>query len=494
MKKRLIDKLQARRRRSAAAGGNICSDKKAVGKDLRHLEHKLTERIKELNCLYSISRLIEEPDISIEGILQGTVEILPAAMQYPSLAEAQIVLPDRNYQTGNFQPSVWRLSSDVIIHGERHGVIEVCYLQSPPSRTRNPFLVEEVNLLEAVAKRLSRVIERKQAERLQALAAETLVILNDPSTLTDSIRNILATIKRSTGFDAVGIRLRTGDDYPYFVHEGFTEDFLNKENSLLARGEGGGLCRDENGRISLECLCGLVISGRTDPKNPFFTAKGSCWTNDSLSLLDLPAELDPRINPRNTCIHQGYASVALIPIRNNLEIVGLLQLNDRRKGCFTSEMIRFFEKISASIGVAMRRRQTEEELRESESGFRELSAKLRDAYSWMRQQKDHLDARKYKESIIFLVTKEGRICGFTEEAAGMTKRNHADIQLSNIQDIFTFQDGQSPPDIFKKAKPKFAYNTKLQIKDLAPEGPVYEAKITRMVISGKTCFYIVLYK
>ncbi len=53
--------------------------------------------------------------------------------------------------------------------------------------------------------------------------------------------------------------------------------------------------------------------------------------------------------------------MALIPIRANREIVGLLQLNDRKKDCFTLEMIRFFEGIAASIGVALMRKQAEEE-------------------------------------------------------------------------------------------------------------------------------------
>jgi hypothetical protein len=159
----------------------------------------------------------------------------------------------------------------------------------------------------------------------------------------------------------VGIRLRSGDDYPYFAQNGFSQDFLLTENTLVARDASGGICRDKNGNISLECTCGLVISGQTDPTNPLFTKGGSGWTNNSLPFLDLPVEQDPRLHPRNKCVHQGYLSVALIPIRANREIVGLLQLNDREKGCFTLDMIHFFEEIAASIGVALLRKQAREE-------------------------------------------------------------------------------------------------------------------------------------
>ena len=229
------------------------------------------------------------------------------------------------------------------------------------SRT-NAELIEEISVLKQKIKELEQSeAARRQAERRQYFAAEILRILNDPPTLADAINSILTLIKRETGFEAVGIRLRSGDDFPYFVQNGFSQDFLLTENTLIARDANGGPCKDENGNISLECTCGLVISGQTDPTNPLFTKGGSAWTNNSLPFLDVPAEQDPRLHPRNKCIHQGYLSVALSPVRANRDIVGLLQLNDRKKDCFTLDMIHFFEGIAASIGVALMRKQAEEE-------------------------------------------------------------------------------------------------------------------------------------
>ncbi len=72
--------------------------------------------------------------------------------------------------------------------------------------------------------------------------------------------------------------------------------------------------------------------------------------------------------------------MALIPIRANRDIVGLLQLNDRKKDCFTLEQIHFFEGISASIGVALMRKQQEDALRESEARHRLLFDGSRDAH------------------------------------------------------------------------------------------------------------------
>ena len=209
----------------------------------------------------------------------------------------------------------------------------------------------------------SDVTDRRQAERLQYIASESQKALIEYADLAGAVNHILAILKKQTGFDAVGIRLIRDGDFPYFAQNGFSNDFLIAENSLAVMTPDGGVCRDENGDICLECTCGLVVSGKADLTNPFFTPGGSFWTNDSMPLLDLTAEQEPRLNPRNLCIHKGYMSVALIPIHAGNKIVGLLQLNDQRRNCFTLEMIQFFEGISATIGSAFLREQALEALK-----------------------------------------------------------------------------------------------------------------------------------
>jgi PAS domain S-box-containing protein len=216
-----------------------------------------------------------------------------------------------------------------------------------------------------------------QAERYQHLAAEVLRILNNPSTLDGSVGLILDAITRETGLDAVGIRLRNGGgDLPYIVQNSFSRDFLLAEDTLIARDGCGDPCRNGSGEITLECPGGLVMSGRTDPANPSFTTGGSFWTNDVLPLPDLPAGEDLGSRSRNTCIHQGYKSMALIPIRANREIVGLLQLNDRRKDRFTLEMVRLFEGIAESIGIALIRKQTERLLEKRSTQLEDANKEL----------------------------------------------------------------------------------------------------------------------
>ncbi|MBF0506816.1 MAG: diguanylate cyclase [Nitrospirae bacterium] len=221
------------------------------------------------------------------------------------------------------------------------------------------------------------ITNRKQAELRQALLSEILGILNYPPAEDDTISRILTAIKRETGFDAVGIRLQRGDDFPYFAHEGFSDEFLFTENTLVAHTLDGGVCKDENGNTSLECTCGLVISGQTNPANPLFTARGSFWTNESFTLLDLPVDQSLGFHPRNRCIDEGFHSVALIPLLAGKQTIGILQLSDRRPNRLTPEMISFFEDLGASIGIALARKKAEERIRQS---LREKETLLREIH------------------------------------------------------------------------------------------------------------------
>jgi PAS domain S-box-containing protein len=220
------------------------------------------------------------------------------------------------------------------------------------------------------------ITERKRVETYREMGREVLWILNKPGTLPDTIQHVLDVLQTHTGLDAVGIRLQDGDDFPYFAHKGFPNDFLLTENTLIERGADGGVCRNKDGSICLECTCGLVVSAKTDPANQLFTRGGSFWTNDSFPLLEIPPDQDPRLHPCNHCIHEGYASVALIPIRDKAQIVGLIHLNDRRKGLFTLETIQLLEGISAQIGAALMRKKAEEEILRNDMWLRGLISVL----------------------------------------------------------------------------------------------------------------------
>ncbi len=236
----------------------------------------------------------------------------------------------------------------------------------------SPLYNRQGNIIGAI-ETIRDITELKRAEIYRQLSLDILGLLNEPREFNEIIRDVLDAVKTVTGADAVGIRLKAGDDFPYYIQSGFSNGFLLKENTLVEHDQDGRICRDANGNVRLECTCGLVVSGKFDPSNPLFTPSGTCWTNNSFPLLELPETEDPRYHPRNTCIHEGYASVALVPIRTmKKQIIGVLQINAIRKNCFTLDAIQGLELIAGHIGEALLRWQAQEALHESEKRYRTI--------------------------------------------------------------------------------------------------------------------------
>ncbi|MCP4133045.1 MAG: GAF domain-containing protein [bacterium] len=186
--------------------------------------------------------------------------------------------------------------------------------------------------------------------------------LNDNTYKIDTIKQIIDLIKSYTNIEAVGIRLQSGEDFPYYTTTGFPEKFVEAERFLCGKDRNGEIIRDSEGTAVLECMCGNIIRGGTDPQLPFFTANGSFWSNCTTELLAATTEEDRQGKTRNRCNGEGYESVACIPLRNGEETIGLLQLNDTGKNVFTEEIILFFESLGESFGVALTKREHEEEL------------------------------------------------------------------------------------------------------------------------------------
>jgi signal transduction histidine kinase len=140
----------------------------------RRTQVMLRERVKELTCLYGIARLVAQPEISLDEILQKTVELFPPAFLYPDVTVGRIILDGRQFVTEGFKESPHSLRGEIIVNDRKRGVVEVVYTEEKPIIDEGPFLKEERNLIDAVANELSLIIERRQAEEEQSKLQEQL--------------------------------------------------------------------------------------------------------------------------------------------------------------------------------------------------------------------------------------------------------------------------------------------------------------------------------
>jgi PAS domain S-box-containing protein len=216
------------------------------------------------------------------------------------------------------------------------------------------------------------VTDELRDRREREMTLNLVRLLNDRNHTHELIRSLTDYLQKWTGCSAVGVRLREGDDFPYFESRGFSGEFVEAENYLCQRDLDGQIVRDDIGNAVLDCMCGNILCGRFDPKQPFFTARGSFWSNCTTQLLASTTEADRQARTRNRCNGAGYESVALIAIRHRDQVFGLLQFNDRTPGRFTPDLIAFLEYAADQIAISLAQRQTQSALEASEDRYRRL--------------------------------------------------------------------------------------------------------------------------
>jgi len=131
----------------------------------------LRERVKELTGLYKLAQLSERPEISLEELLQGITLLLPPAWQYPEITVGRIVLDGRSYSSAPDPGGDLHQKTPIVVGGLERGFVEVIYREERPELDEGPFLKEERSLLDAIAREVAVIIERREAneerERLQ---------------------------------------------------------------------------------------------------------------------------------------------------------------------------------------------------------------------------------------------------------------------------------------------------------------------------------------
>ncbi len=232
------------------------------------------------------------------------------------------------------------------------------------------------------------ITERKRIEKEQELTVEFLRLVNNSKGTRNLVNAATAFFREKSGCEAVGIRLIEGDDYPYYETRGFPPEFVMAESHLCLRDDAGRPVRDCTGNPVLECMCGNVIRGRFDPSMPFFTARGSFWTNSTSQLLATTTEADRQARTRNRCNGEGYESVAVIALRLGGECLGTLQMNDHHIGRFTHESIALWERLADYLAVALAKFRTDDALLESEQQYRSLFENMMDGYAYCRMLYD----------------------------------------------------------------------------------------------------------
>ncbi len=180
--------------RTVHDAGGAYLGRRASNRDItarRRAVHQLEERAKELQALYGLAEIAERQGLTLDELYQELTDILPASWQYPRVACARTVIGDRELRTKDFTESAWMQSAPVTVKGSVVGRLEVGYREEMPNEDEGPFLKEERQLIDSLAERLGRIIERKQAEedvrqRNQQLARPNADLVDETAALAEA--------------------------------------------------------------------------------------------------------------------------------------------------------------------------------------------------------------------------------------------------------------------------------------------------------------------
>ncbi len=120
-------------------------------------EAALHERVKELKSIYDLALLVEQPAISLDEILEGSVALIVKAMEFPEFAWSRLVLKDQVFVSGSFQETENKLSQTIKVAGHETGRLEVGYQSN--IAVGSDFLNEEKNLFLIMAERLGGILQ-----------------------------------------------------------------------------------------------------------------------------------------------------------------------------------------------------------------------------------------------------------------------------------------------------------------------------------------------
>ena len=250
------------RRHVIASISNI-TDRKLAEEELHKRTYDLGERVKELKCLYSISALMEQPDISLAEIAQGVVDLIPPSWQYPEITCARVVLNDQEYKTDGFAESPWGQTCEIVAHGETLGSVAVYYLEERPECYEGPFFKEERDLIAAVAERLGRFTERKQAQGQLERAKDAAEAANRAKTffLANMSHEIRTPLTGILGFAEM---LTDTDSPPDEQREWMDAISRNAKHLLLLINDVLDVAKIEADKLSLTSSKGSLVSAIGD--------------------------------------------------------------------------------------------------------------------------------------------------------------------------------------------------------------------------------------
>lgn len=194
---------------------NDITERKRMEVALQERTDELSERIKELQCLFSITNLLQTRGVDLGRVLQSVSEIIPRGWWRPQNTFACIIYHGSRYTSAHSDSisSPW-MAQPIAVNGQVVGRIEISVNAQAAD---SPYPNEERILLATIAKLLGDYLEREQSgEALrESRHRYEQLILNAPLGIAVFDRTGLITVTNPTANVLLGLP----EDSPVTLYE-----------------------------------------------------------------------------------------------------------------------------------------------------------------------------------------------------------------------------------------------------------------------------------
>ncbi len=148
-----------------------------ANEELYQAQIDLKNRVKELDCLFSISEITGNRERSLEELLQDAADIIPEAMRFDDLCCASVEYNSQMYKSCDFRKTKWRFEVPAAADDPQSVGVSVYYRKKPPAVEDTVFTEAEQDLVGEIALRIGSMIrtlkfeeELKTSEERYAMA------------------------------------------------------------------------------------------------------------------------------------------------------------------------------------------------------------------------------------------------------------------------------------------------------------------------------------
>ena len=232
----------------------------------------------------------------------------------------------------------------------------------------------------------SDITERMRGEDARRVSQRILEIANRQTKLSPMLEEFVAEVRSFTGCAAVGLRLL--DEKGNISCQAdmvSSRGFYESESPLSIKSD--------------HCMCIDAIKEAADPKLSFYTKGGSFYMNGSTRFLATVSE-EEQGRIRSVCNKVEYESAALMPIRTEGRILGLIYVADPRENMVPLEIVNVLEGLVMQLGTAIERTRTREAISISREQLRALATRLNVA----REEEAAMVAREIHDDLGQMLT------------------------------------------------------------------------------------------